>query len=135
MRVRREFAFRAAHHLPSYGGEPEPEHEHDWQLVITCEAPVGPEGMALDFHALDGTVEERVIGRVRGGDVNAVVPVSSAENVALWVFDELEGVFPLVEVAVMEAEGCWAICDRGSWEAEKARAAATEDAASGAARR
>ena len=109
MLVTREFSFDASHFLPSYGGKPEPLHTHGWRLGVTLNAPVGPEGMAFDFVRLGEIVRERVLSRLEGKMVNEVVPVASAENVALFAWRALRDL-PLFEVRVWESDGCSAAC-------------------------
>jgi 6-pyruvoyltetrahydropterin/6-carboxytetrahydropterin synthase len=112
MLVTREFAFDAVHFLPSYQGKPEPRHPHRWRLEVTLEAPVGPEGMAFDFVELGEIVKKRVLDRFEGRLLNEVVPVPTAENVALFAWKALRHL-PLRQVRVWESEGCSAICREG----------------------
>ncbi|MCI0587534.1 MAG: 6-carboxytetrahydropterin synthase [Planctomycetes bacterium] len=109
MLVTREFAFDAVHFLPSYRGSPEAPHGHRWRIEVTVEAPVGPEGMAFDFAELGEVVRRRVVERFEGRSMNEVVPVPSAENVALFAWKALRHL-PLRQVRVWESEGCSAIC-------------------------
>lgn len=101
MRVTREFTFEAAHALASYKGKPEPMHGHSWRLAVTLEGPLDPEGMVFDFLELDRIVRERVLSKVDHANLNDLIPQSSAEHLAIWIWDRLAGL-PLHEVKVWE---------------------------------
>jgi len=102
MLVSREFRFDAAHHLVDYGGKCERLHGHTWSLRVTIEAPVGPNGLAFDFVALDRIVRERAISALDHTDLNEVVGQPSCENVAIWIWERLRDL-PLREVRVHES--------------------------------
>jgi len=78
--------FEARHALGSYLGEPEPVHEHLWEVAIRVGADgLNDEGYALDFHAVHGVLEEHV-APLRGTDLGEHpeigTPTPSAERVA-----------------------------------------------------
>ncbi|MFH1018910.1 MAG: 6-carboxytetrahydropterin synthase [Pseudomonadota bacterium] len=110
-RVRIEGFFEAAHNLRSYQGKPEPLHGHSWKVEAEAEASKpDSEGMALDFAALKKELNAR-IAKLDCAYINEIPPFTdlapSAENIARWLFDELEpGVRSegcrLVEVRVWE---------------------------------
>src|SRR5438445_8473871 len=59
--------FSAAHFI-AYPGFREPLHGHNYQVSVTVEAELGPDGYVLDFglvkrvaHALCGELDERVL--------------------------------------------------------------------------
>ncbi len=106
MRVTREFRFEAAHNLLEYRGACERLHGHSYLLQVTVEAPVGQDGLAFDFARLKEIVEERVLARLDHAYLNEVVPQSSAENVAIWVWERLKDL-PLAEVKVFETPTSW----------------------------
>ncbi len=111
-----ETMFRAAHSLGLADGLKEPEHAHDWSVAAEVgAAELDRNGLVMDFcqlrRALDAVVaplqEEgfEAVAYFRGNN-------SSAENVARYVFENLEPRLPegveLLGVVVGEARGCCA---------------------------
>ncbi len=106
MRVTRTFGFEAAHHLPGYDGKCARVHGHSYMLHVTVDAPVGDDGLAMDFVDIKRIVEERVIDRLDHRDLNEIIEQPSAENIAIWSWNEL-GELPLTEIRVQETPSCW----------------------------
>ncbi|MFA6528878.1 MAG: 6-carboxytetrahydropterin synthase QueD [Candidatus Gracilibacteria bacterium] len=109
MLISRDFKFDAAHYLPSYNGKCERLHGHTYKLRVTLEGEVGDEGMICDFAEIKRVVSARVLDELDHGDLNKVLKVPSAENIAVWIWGKLKGRFgevKLLEVAVWETEGC-----------------------------
>lgn len=78
--------FEARHALGSYLGEPEPVHEHLWEVAIRVGADgLNDEGYAIDFHAVHRALEDEV-APLRGADLGEHpgigTPTPSAERVA-----------------------------------------------------
>ncbi len=78
--------FEARHALGSYLGEPEPAHEHLWEVAIRVGADrLNDEGYAIDFHAVHRMLAEQV-APLRGTDLGdhpeIGTPTPSAERVA-----------------------------------------------------
>ena len=95
MRVTKEFQFDSAHNLPNYHGKCERLHGHTYRLQVTIEAPVDVDtGMALDFAILGDIVEEQVVTVLDHRYINEIIPISSAENVTLWIWNRLSGKLP-----------------------------------------
>jgi len=92
MRVTKEFTFDAAHNLPNYHGKCERLHGHTYRIQVTIEAPVDPQtGMALDFAILGDVVKEEVVDALDHRYINEIIPISSAENVAMWAWQRVSG--------------------------------------------
>lgn len=109
MFISRDFKFDSAHYLPLYNGKCERLHGHTYKLRVTLEGEVGDEGMICDFAEIKRIVKEAVLRELDHGDLNKVISVPSAENIAVWIWRRLEGRFGaarLQEVAVWETEGC-----------------------------
>ncbi len=106
MFVTKRFAFEAAHHLPNYPGKCARPHGHGYRLEVTVEGPVGQDGLVMDFYELKQVVEERVIAHLDHRDLNAIVPLPSAENVAAWIWRALADL-PLAEIRLWETEDSW----------------------------
>lgn len=91
--VRCRATFEAAHHLVDYVGGPEPVHGHSWtiEVALTTEK-LGAYDLSVDFVPTENFVKD-LASRLHNRDLNTVPPFdrknSSAENVALWVADEI----------------------------------------------
>lgn len=105
MRVTKEFAFDAAHKIKLPNGEWEALHGHTWQLHVTIEGPLLPNGLVFDFCELDQIVREKALSRLHHHNLNDFFEQPSAELVAVWVWEQLKGL-PLKEVKVWEEPGC-----------------------------
>jgi len=101
MLVGRQWTFEAAHHLRDYPGGPEPVHGHTYRLEVTLNCPVGTDGLAFDFCELDRIVTDRVLEKLDHTDLNDTIVPSTAENIAVWTWDQLQDL-PLQEVKVWE---------------------------------
>ncbi|MBM4014523.1 MAG: 6-carboxytetrahydropterin synthase QueD [Planctomycetes bacterium] len=95
MLVTKEFTFDSAHNLPNYHGKCERLHGHTYRLQVTIAAPIdAATGMALDFAILGDIVEREVVQVLDHRYLNELIPISSAENVALWIWTKLDGKLP-----------------------------------------
>jgi len=110
--VRCQATFEAAHHLADYVGGPEPAHGHSWKVEVALGVErLGAYGLAVDFVPVESLVKG-LAARLHNRDLNTVPPFdrknASAENIALWVADEIRkaGLLPggvrLEEVTVWE---------------------------------
>ncbi len=112
MLLSREFVFDAAHNLIHYHGKCERLHGHTYKLKIVLEGTPDAEGMIMDFGELKEIVNSRVISRLDHSYINDIIEQPSAENIALWVWREIEedvkrGNCRLYEVHVWEtAKSC-----------------------------
>ena len=87
MLVTKEFTFDSAHNIPDYQGKCERLHGHTYRLRVTVEAPVDPDsGIAVDFCEVSDLVKSEVIEVLDHTYLNETVPVSTAENVAVWIW-------------------------------------------------
>ena len=89
MIVLKEFEFDAAHYLPSYNGKCEHLHGHTYKLVVKVEGRPDMEGMVMDFSLLKKIVQMKVLRKLDHKLLNDVIPNPSAENIAIWVWDQL----------------------------------------------
>lgn len=129
-RLIRTVAFRASHHYwrrewseeenrRVFGPQTRP-HAHDWRVEAHVVGPVDEStGWAADLAALDAELAGVTAGW-DGGDLNALVPpissgalMPSTENMARWIFEQLQGRIPgpavLVEVRVFESPDLGAV--------------------------
>ena len=110
--VRCHATFEAAHHLVDYVGGPEPVHGHSWKIEVALgTSALGAYDLSVDFVPTEALVKS-LAERLHNRDLNTVPPFdrrnASAENVALWVAEEirkagvLAGGVRLEEVTVWE---------------------------------
>lgn len=105
----KEFEFDAAHYLPEYYGKCEKLHGHTYKLVIKVEGTPDKEGMIIDFIKLKDIVTSTILNRLDHACLNDVLPQPSAENIAIWVWNQLVGILKaenhhLHEVEVWETK-------------------------------
>ena len=86
--------FSAAHQLRYHDGKYENLHGHNWTAIVTVETKDLDEiGLAVDFVVLKKNVEE-ILSRLDYKNINEVPPFDSknpsAENIARWLFGELD---------------------------------------------
>lgn len=86
----KDFKFDAAHNLINYHGKCEKLHGHTYKLRVILEGQPDSEGMIMDFVELSGLVKEKIISRLDHSYLNDLISQPSAENIALWVWSELE---------------------------------------------
>ena len=111
MLVIREFRFEAAHHRPAHPGKGRHPPRHAYPLHVASSAPVDPApGMAIDFGDPKRIVHDQVHEHLDHRDLNEVMDVPSAENIAAWIWDRLAGAgLPLSEVKLFETSNCWVV--------------------------
>lgn len=108
--ITKEFKFDSAHNLIRYHGKCENLHGHTYKLKVTLEGTIEPDsGMLIDFGDLKKIVEDKVIERLDHHYLNDIVEQSTAENLSVWIWNELEPVFlerncPLYEIKLWETE-------------------------------
>lgn len=90
MLLRKEFKFDAAHNLIHYHGKCEALHGHTYRLAVVLDGTPDEEGMVLDFCELSDVVKERVVSRLDHAYINDIVEQPTAENIAHWVWDQIE---------------------------------------------
>lgn len=89
LRVTKMFTFDAAHALTRYYGKCENLHGHTYRLEVTVEGQVQDNGMVVDFVLLKRVVARRVLDRLDHQNLNDLFENSSAENVVLWIWEQL----------------------------------------------
>jgi len=109
-----ETGFRASHQLTLPDGSKEPLHAHDWRVIaqVSCEK-LNAMGVVMDFHNLRGLLDSALSQfKDTAMEEHACFARnnSSAENVAKYVYESLEGRLPvgvrLEKVNVVEEPGC-----------------------------
>ena len=121
MLISKDFKFDAAHNLINYHGKCEKLHGHTYKLRVVLEGVPDSEGMIIDFCELANIVKAKVISRLDHSYINEIVSQPSAENIALWIWDELKEDLlrsncSLYEVHVWETETSCVILRKSDFE-------------------
>ena len=85
----KEFEFDSAHFLPKYHGKCENLHGHTYKMVVKLEGTPDAEGMIMDFIMLKNLVKEKIINKLDHALINDIIPQPSAENIAVWTWEQL----------------------------------------------
>lgn len=109
--VRCRATFEAAHHLVDYVGGPEPVHGHSWSIEVALATEnLGTYDLSVDFVPTEALVKS-LAGRLHNRDLNTVPPFdrknASAENVALWIADEIAKAGVLKDGVRLEEVTVW----------------------------
>ena len=117
MIITKRFRFEAAHRLPRYEGPCFHLHGPSYELHVSLEMPINPEtGMTLDFFLLENSVREKVLSRLDHQDINKTLENPTAENIAVWIWEQLKPDFPaLAEIRLFETPDS-SVTYRGSGE-------------------
>lgn len=104
MILRVEFDFNAAHRLPLYEGPCFHTHGHNYRLLVFVEGPVDPAtGLSIDFVRVKELVREHVLKDVDHNDLNRILDNPTAENVVVWMWNQLAPELPgLIEMQLYE---------------------------------
>jgi len=98
------FRFAASHFLTKYHGKCENLHGHNYKVIITIEGPVQDDGMVMDFKIIKTVVKEKVIDKVDHTHLNDLLDNPSAENLSVWIWNQLSDALPLKKVDVFETD-------------------------------
>jgi 6-pyruvoyltetrahydropterin/6-carboxytetrahydropterin synthase len=106
MILRKEYGFEAAHFIYNHPGKCRNLHGHSYRLFVSLEGEVDPgTGMIIDFDDLSKIVNEHVLSRLDHRFLNDLIPLSTAENIALWIWEQLRPVLPgLTQIEVFETQ-------------------------------
>ena len=109
MILRKEYSFESAHFIYNHPGKCRNLHGHSYKLFVLVEGDPNPEsGMIIDFDDLSKVVTEQVLSKLDHHFLNDIIPLSTAENIALWVWAQLKPGLPLLrQIEVYEtADNC-----------------------------
>ena len=102
MIICKQFTFDSAHKLENYVGECAFLHGHTYKLQIYIKGTVQKNGLVLDFKDLKSIVKKNVLDRVDHKYLNEIIAQPSAENMSIWIWDQLKGSLPLYEIRLWE---------------------------------
>lgn len=100
MLVSREIGFQAVH--SHRGMLLEPKHGHDYICRITMEGTPNEEGFVCDFRAVKRIFKRVVSSRLDGSDLDTIMEFPTSENLAEWIWKELDPFLPLHSVELRE---------------------------------
>ena len=99
------FRFAASHFLTKYHGKCENLHGHNYKVIVTIEGPIKEDGMVQDFKGVKTIVNKKVIDKIDHTHLNDLLDNPSAENLAVWIWDEVKDELPLLKkITVYETE-------------------------------
>jgi len=116
--IRKTFRFEAAHVLPHHPGKCARLHGHSYRFEVavagTLQASGPATGMVVDFDDLAAIVRPAVVDRLDHSSLNDLMPNPTAEEIALWIWTELEPRLPgLDEIVVWETRSACAVVRSG----------------------
>lgn len=100
MLVSREIGFKAQH--SHRGMLLEPKHGHDYVCRLIMHGEANEEGFVCDFRAVKRIFKRVVASRLEGADLDSLLEYPTSENLAAWIWKELEPFFPLHSVELRE---------------------------------
>lgn len=108
IKIRKEFEFESAHHLPSHSGKCKSLHGHSYKLAVTIEGEINKNGMVMDFSDLRTIVKYEVVELLDHKYLNDVFDFEpTAEQMVTWIWDKLEPYLPLSKIELWEtSESC-----------------------------
>jgi 6-pyruvoyltetrahydropterin/6-carboxytetrahydropterin synthase len=109
MIIAKIFSFDAAHVLPDHPGKCSRLHGHTYKLEVLLDAPVAANGMVFDFFELKKIVNEKILDRLDHQFLNDIIAQSTAENIAIWIWNELKDEVPLYQIKLWETPTSYVI--------------------------
>lgn len=104
------FTFHSAHQLPDEPcyGKCANLHGHTYRLVVEIQGDVTEKGWVMNFSDIGQIVRERVINKLDHAFLNDIVTVPTAENILLWIFEELKDILAIYRLTLYETETSFA---------------------------
>lgn len=104
MIVTKEFTFEAAHKLDWDLGKCKHLHGHTYRLHISVKGALNENGIIIDFRELKQVVNKHIIEELDHNYLNELIKNPTAENIALWIWNKLEGELDLYEIKLWETK-------------------------------
>lgn len=102
MQIAKEFTFDAAHKLNDYDGLCANLHGHTYRLQVVVKGRVKKSGMVIDFGDLKKIVSKNVLLKLDHKYLNETIKQPTAENISIWIWNQLKKEIPLCEVKLWE---------------------------------
>jgi 6-pyruvoyltetrahydropterin/6-carboxytetrahydropterin synthase len=100
MVVSREVTFKAYH---SHRGMLfEPNHSHEFSVVIGIDGEVNEEGFVCDYRAVKRTFNRVIKSKIHEQNLELMFEYPTSENLAKWIWGELKVFYPLSFIEVRE---------------------------------
>src|SRR3989338_7462244 len=97
-----KFKFDSAHKLLNYKGKCAKLHGHTYLLYICIQGDVAENGMVFDFVEMKHIVDTKIISQLDHQYLNEIIKQPTAENISIWIWNQLKGVLPLSELKLWE---------------------------------
>lgn len=105
--VTKIFEFSASHFLTKYHGKCENLHGHNYKLEVTVIGEMRPDDLVYDFVDLKNVVKKKIIDELDHKHLNDRFENPSAEVIAVWIWEQLEGDLKLDEIKLWETSTCF----------------------------
>lgn len=102
MMITKEFTFDSAHKLEWYKGKCNSLHGHTYKLQVTIQGKLNKNGIVLDFEDLKRIVQEKVLEKLDHQYLNDLIKNPTAENIIVWIWEQLENDLNLYELKLWE---------------------------------
>ena len=100
--ISKEFTFDSAHKLEWHEGKCKNLHGHTFKLEVVIKGKVDKNGIIIDFKDFKKIVNEKVIELLDHEYLNEVVENPTAENLVVWIWDQLKEFLNLHEIKLWE---------------------------------
>lgn len=100
----KSFHIDAAHQLPNVpDGHPCGRlHGHGYTITVYCRGRIGAKsGWVIDYSDIKSAMAP-LLAKLDHHNINDVVPNSTCENLAVWLWDNLRRVLPLSRIVIQE---------------------------------
>lgn len=109
MIITKKFRFDSAHKLPNYKGDCANVHGHSYKLFVSVSGDVNEQGFVIDFKDLNNIVSEKVISKLDHSNLNDFLENPTAENIVIWIWNELKDYLNLSELKLYETEDSYVV--------------------------
>lgn len=109
MIICKEFTFDAAHKLNDYIGKCANLHGHTYKLQICIKGKIQKNGLVMDFSDIKSVVTTKVLDKLDHKFINDVIKQPSAENISVWIWNQLQEDMPLYEIKLWETPTSFAV--------------------------
>lgn len=108
MIITKIFKFDSAHKLEDYKGQCGNLHGHTYTLHVSIKGNIKATGLVLDFKDLKEIVKNKVISKLDHQYINDIIKQPTAENMCLWIWEQLINELDLYEIKLYETPDSYA---------------------------
>lgn len=109
MLVTKKFTFDSAHELKNYKGKCNNLHGHTYTLYVTVRGKIDKKsGMVIDFSVINKVVDEKILSILDHNYINKIIKQPTAENMLVWIWDQLKGYLNVYKLELWETPNCFA---------------------------